>query len=65
LGGYVWDRANFAYTAVDGTEIWGFIMTRVNDGQEVVAWAEAPAATYNELEPTVFLTVIADMRVGE
>lgn len=65
LAGYVWDRVNFVYTAADGTEIWGFIMTRVSDGQEIVAWAEAPAATYNELEQTVFLTVIADMRVGD
>jgi hypothetical protein len=65
LAGYVWDRVNFAYTATDGTEIWGYIMTRVTDGQEVVAWAEAPATTYNDLEATVFLTVIADMRVDE
>lgn len=65
LAGYVWDRVNFAYTAADGTEIWGMIMTRVSEGQEVVAWAEAPATTYNELEQTVFLTVIADLRVGE
>ena len=65
LAGYLWDRVNFAYTAADGTEIWGFIMTRVSEGQEVVAWAEAPATTYNELEQTVFLTVIADLRVGD
>lgn len=65
LAGHVWDRANFAYTAADGTEIWGFIMTRISEGQEIVAWAEAPAAAYNDLEPTVFLTVIADMRVGD
>lgn len=65
LAGHVWDRVNFAYTAADGTEIWGFIMTRVSDGQEVVAWAEAPATTYNELESTVFLTLISDMRLGD
>ena len=65
LAEHVWDRVNFAYTAADGTEIWGVIMTRVSAGQEIVAWAEAPASAYNELEATVFLTVIADMRVGE
>ena len=64
LAGYVWDRVNFAYTNAGGSEIWGAIMTRVDNGQEVVAWAEAPAATYNDLEATVFLTVIADLRVG-
>ncbi len=65
LAGYVWDRVNFAYTAVDGTEIWGTIMTRVDEGQEIVAWTEAPATTFNDLEATVFLIVIADLRVGE
>ncbi|PIE80954.1 MAG: hypothetical protein CSA11_05710 [Chloroflexi bacterium] len=62
LAGYVWDRVNFAYTATDGTEIWGAIMTRIDDGQEIVAWAEAPATTYNDLEATIFLTLIADLR---
>jgi len=28
-----------------------------------VAWAEAPAAVYNQLEASVFLTLIADMRL--
>jgi len=65
LAGHLWDRVNFAYTATDGTEIWGYIMTRVSDGQEIVAWAEAPATTYNDLKATVFLTVIADLRVGD
>lgn len=60
LGHTLWQRADFSYTA-EGKEIWGFIMVRVEDGQEIVAWAEAPKATYNELEPQVFLVMIADM----
>ena len=64
LGGEVWQRVDVQYTAVDGTDIWGFIMTRADAGQEVVAWAEAPAAAYNQLESTIFLTLIADMRLS-
>ena len=64
LGGDVWQRVDVQYTAVDGTDIWGFIMTRADAGQEVVAWAEAPAAAYNQLESTIFLTLIADMRLS-
>lgn len=63
LGDEVWERADVGYTAEDGTEIWGFIMVRLADEQEIVAWAEAPAAIYNQLETAVFLTLIADMRL--
>jgi len=64
LGDEVWERVDVEYTAVDGTEIWGFIMVRLAEGQEIVAWAEAPAAAYNQLESPVFLTLIADMRLA-
>lgn len=60
LGSTLWQRADFSYTA-EGKEIWGFIMVRIVDGQEIVAWAEAPKSTYNELEPRVFLVMIADL----
>jgi hypothetical protein len=61
LGGTVWQRVNFRYTAADGVETWGFIMVKLAEGQEVVAWAEAPATAYNELEPGVFLVMVADL----
>ncbi len=64
LGGAVWQRANFSYRGEDGRVIWGFIMIRVEDGQEVVAWAEAPSDTYNQLEQTVFLVMIADLSLA-
>ncbi|MEZ4642450.1 MAG: clostripain-related cysteine peptidase [Chloroflexota bacterium] len=60
LGSTLWQRADFSYT-VDGKEIWGFIMVRIENGQEIVAWAEAPKSTYNDLEPRVFLIMIADL----
>lgn len=65
LGSIPWQRVDFAYTNDDGREIWGFVMVKLEDGQEVVAWAEAPKATYNALEPGVFLVMIADMTLGE
>jgi hypothetical protein len=61
LGGGTWQRADFSYTNGDGLEIWGFIMVKVENGWEVVAWAEAPSITYNQLESDVFLLMIADL----
>lgn len=61
LAGYVWHRVEFSYDVAGLGTVWGFIMARAQDGQEVVAWAEAPAASYNHLADTVFLTMIADM----
>lgn len=61
LGGAIWQRVNISYTADDGTPIWGLILVRIEGEQAVVAWAEAPAAAYNELETAVFLTMIADL----
>ncbi len=65
LGGAVWHRADFSYTNGDGDEIWGFIMVKMQDGQEVVAWAEAPRTSYNQLEDNVFLVMIADLTLAE
>lgn len=65
LGGNVWQRVDFAYTAVDDTNLWGYIMLRIEDGQAIVAWAEAPTAVYNELETAVFLTIIADLEATQ
>ncbi len=61
LGGATWQRADFSYANGNGVEIWGFIMAKVENGREVVAWAEAPATTYNQLETNVFLLMIADL----
>lgn len=61
LGGHIWDRVDFAYTAADGVTIWGYIMLRIEAGQEIVAWAEAPSTIYNQTETAVFLTMIADL----
>lgn len=61
LGGAIWERANFSYALEDGSAIWGFIMVKEENGQEVVAWAEAPSDVYNELEQTAFLVMIADL----
>ncbi|MEJ2747913.1 MAG: clostripain-related cysteine peptidase, partial [Anaerolineae bacterium] len=65
LGGAIWERANFSYVANDGRTIWGFLMAKIEAGQEVVAWAEAPSSTYNDLEQTVFLVMIADLSLAE
>ncbi len=61
LGATPWQRVDFAYVNSDGREIWGFLMVKIQGGQEVVAWAEAPKSVYNELETRVFLVMLADM----
>ncbi len=63
LGEAIWQRVDFAYTLDDGTEIWGYLMVRFEEGQAVVAWVEAPATAYNRLETAVFLTMIADLEL--
>jgi hypothetical protein len=57
----LWTRVDFSYDKVDVGAIWGYVMARVEDDQEVVAWVEAPANSYNELESNTFLTMIADL----
>ncbi len=61
LAGYVWHRVDFSYDVAGLGTVWGFIMARVAGEQEVVAWAEAPSASYNDLATNTFLTMIADM----
>ncbi|MFZ1399793.1 MAG: hypothetical protein WAS33_23005, partial [Candidatus Promineifilaceae bacterium] len=61
LGGLLWLRVDFSYEDPDAGTVWGFLMARVEDGQDIVAWAEAPSGEYNRLESTVFLTMIADL----
>ena len=61
LGGLVWLRVDFSYEDPEAGTVWGFLMARVEDGQDIVAWAEAPSGQYNQLESTVFLTMIADL----
>lgn len=65
LAGYVWHRVDFSYDVAGLGTVWGFIMARVEGEQEVVAWAEAPSASYNELATNTFLTMIADMTLKE
>ena len=61
LGSAVWQRVDFSYLNNDNEEIWGFIMVRIEDGQEIAAFAEAPRSIYNDLEAQVFLVMIADL----
>lgn len=65
LGGELWTRVDFSYDKADVGTIWGYIMARVQADQEIVAWAEAPANTYNDLERNTFLTMIADLTLAE
>jgi hypothetical protein len=65
LGSAAWDRANFSYEKEDGRIIWGFIMVKIEAGEEVVAWGEAPDTTYNELEQSIFLTMVADLSLAK
>lgn len=61
LGGTVWLRVDFSYDDPEAGTIWGFLMARVEEEQDIVAWAEAPSDKYNQLETAVFLTMIADL----
>lgn len=63
LNGQAWARTDFSYDVADGVTIWGFVMVRVEAGQLLMAWAEAPGATYNELAPGPFMTMAADLRL--
>ena len=65
LGGHIWQRVDFAYTDDDGTPIWGYLMLRFENNQEVVAWVEAPANRYNQLENSIFLNMIADLDLAQ
>lgn len=62
LGGHPWDRVDFSYTDSAGQPVRGFVMVRNENGQEIAAWAEAPAAQYAALENSVFLSAAAGLR---
>ena len=63
LAGRLWARANFEYQGREGS-VRGFVAAAVIGGDEVVAWAEAPAAAFNDFEETVFLLILADAVTG-
>ncbi|MCB0008310.1 MAG: hypothetical protein KDE04_17720, partial [Anaerolineales bacterium] len=60
LAGLIWARVDISWVADENREIRGFIMVAVVDGQEIVAWGEAPALVYQEIERSTFLVMIAD-----
>ena len=59
----IWARRDFSYVGSAGQEIWGFIMvTETNEsGEQVIAWAEAPAANYNQMEQNVFAIMLTEL----
>lgn len=59
LAGRLWARADFEYQGRDGA-VRGFVMAAIVGGEEIVAWAEAPAAAFGEVEESVFLLLMAD-----
>lgn len=61
LADSLWLRRDFEYIADDGALRRGFVMVTLGDGQELVAWAEAPAAAFPDLENQIFLPLIADL----
>lgn len=63
LGGKLWLRQDFVYEDGNGQEVWGFVMVTEQSGQQLVAWVEAPAAVYNDLESTVFEVMLADLNL--
>ncbi len=65
LDGSLWSRADFSYRDGEAQEIRGFLMAADLEGKEVVAWVEASADSYDELESKVFLMMIADMELSQ
>ena len=65
LAGLIWARVDISWTAAENREIRGFIMVAVVDGREIVAWGEAPALVYQEIERSTFLVMIADFDLLE
>lgn len=64
LGHYTWQRADFTWTADDGSPVSGFVMvTKVGD-EVIVAWAEAPTVYYLHVERTYFRITLADLRLS-
>jgi len=63
LAGRLWSRADFQYQGREGT-VRGFVMATVVGGEEIVAWAEAPVAAFDDLENTLFLLLLAHAVAG-
>lgn len=61
LGGHIWQRVAFDYLSSRSTPIRGFIMVTQIGETAVIAWAEAPATVYEELEKQIFLVMVADV----
>jgi hypothetical protein len=59
LGDQVWSRADFSYDGDDGP-VAGLVMATVVDGNEIAAWAEAPADAFAARMETDFRILIAD-----
>ncbi|MCA9981107.1 MAG: hypothetical protein KDD89_09740, partial [Anaerolineales bacterium] len=61
LANQLWVRQEFRYVdEAAGEEIWGFVMVTHVADREVIAWAESPAAVYNEVNGKVFETMLAE-----
>ncbi|MDX1663619.1 MAG: clostripain-related cysteine peptidase [Candidatus Promineifilaceae bacterium] len=59
LAGHAWTRTGFRYEGEDGP-VQGFVMATISGREEVVVWAEAPAATYDEQTASFFVPIIAE-----
>lgn len=58
----IWARRDFSYVGSAGQEIWGFIMVaETENSEQIVAWAEAPAANYNQMEQNVFAIMLTEL----
>jgi hypothetical protein len=62
LAGKLWTRIDFSYTQSNGQPVFGAIMSTAVDGHEWSAWAETPAADFEQLVAELFLTMVASMR---
>lgn len=74
LAGRLWARSDFEYQGRNGA-VRGFVMAAIVGGEEIVAWAEAPAAavldeassnetSLPEVEESGFLLLLADAASG-
>ena len=62
LGNRLWLRRDFAYDDASGEPVWGFIMVSRQEEQILVAWTEAPANIYEEVEQTIVEVMLAELR---
>ncbi|MFK7800970.1 MAG: clostripain-related cysteine peptidase [Anaerolineae bacterium] len=59
----IWARRDFSYVGSSGQEVWGFIMVSesAESNEQIIAWAEAPAANYNQVEQNVFAIMLTEI----